>query len=107
MADNPYHHFKSIHDLVDEVVNKHMPSGDINASSKQFKRIQASWPDCAPEMICQNVKPVRLDNGTLVVETHSPVWANNARYTMKSCLVKLHALGFDEIEYIKVRVNPK
>ena len=107
MLENPYHRFKSIDKLVGEVVNKHLPTGDTEAVSRQFDRIKGCWPDCAPDLVSQNIKPVRLDKGILHVETHSPVWANKGRYMMKSILVKLHAFGFVEIKKIRIRVNPK
>ncbi len=101
------HHFKSIADIVDDVVNKHLPEGDINALSKQLDRIITCWPQCTTELLSQNIKPVRLDDEILIVETHSPVWANKMRYSVRQSLAKLHELGFKEIKFIKIKVNPR
>ena len=103
----PTHQFKSIADIVDNVVNKHLPEGDTNALSKQLDRIITCWPRCTTELLSQNVMPVRLDEEILIVETHSPVWANKMRYSVKSALAKLHELGFKEIKFIKIKVNPR
>ncbi len=103
----PTHQFKSIADIVDNVVSKHLPEGDINALSKQLDRIITCWPRCTPELLSQNVKPVRLDEEILIVETHSPIWANKMRYSVRSALAKLHELGFKEIKFIKIKVNPR
>ena len=82
----PSHNFKSIADIVGDVVNKHLPEGDIDALSKQLDRIITCWPRCTNDLLSQNVKPVRLDEELLIVETHSPVWANKMRYSVKTAL---------------------
>jgi len=103
----PVNQFKSIADIVDDVVNRHLPEGDINALSKQLDRIISCWPQCTNDQLSHNVKPVRLDDEVLIIETHSPVWANKMRYSVKAVLWKLHQLGFKEIKYIKIKVNPR
>lgn len=103
----PTHQFKSTADIVDNVIRKHLPEGDIHALSRQLDRIITCWPRCTTELLSQNVKPVRLDEEQLIVETHSPVWANKMRYSVKSALRKLHELGFKEVKFIKIKVNPR
>lgn len=107
MSPSPNHKFKSISSIVAEVVNKHLPEGDIEALSKQLDRIISCWPSCCSELLSQNVLPVRLDENILLLETHSPVWANKMRYSMKSTLQRLHQLGFNQIDTLKVKINPR
>ncbi len=103
----PNHKFRSISNIVAEVVSKHLPSGDIDALSKQLDRINKCWPSCCSELLSQNVKPVRLDENVLILETHSPVWANKMRYSTKLTLVRLNQLGFNQIDTLKVKINPR
>ena len=107
MSVQPNHKFKSISNIVTEVVNKHLPTGDIEALSKQLDRIISCWPRCCNELLSQNIKPIRLDENVLIVETHSPVWANKMRYSIKSTLTRLDQLGFNQIDTIKVQINPR
>ena len=107
MPADPTHKFKSISNIVAEVVNKHLPAGDIDALSKQLDRIISCWPSCCSENLSQNVTPVRLDNNVLIVETHSPVWANKMRYSVKSTVSRLNQLGFKQIDTLKVTINPR
>ena len=107
MSPVPNHKFKSISNIVAEVVSKHLPKGDIDALSKQLERIISCWPSCCGEHLSQNVKPVRLDENVLILETHSPVWASKMRYSMKSTLVRLNQLGFNQVDTLKVRINPR
>jgi hypothetical protein len=107
MPADPNHKFKSISDIVTDVVNKHLPAGDIDAISKQLDRIISCWSSCCSENLSQNVTPVRLDENVLIVETHSPVWANKMRYCVKSTVVRLNQLGFRQIDTLKVKINPR
>lgn len=101
------HTFKSISNVVAEVINKHMPAGDIEALSRQLDRVISCWPSCCSESLSQNVRPVRLDANILILETHSPVWASKMRYSMKSTLARLNQLGFKQIDTLKVKINPR
>ena len=107
MSVHSNHKFKPISNIVAEVVSKHLPTGDIEALSKQLDRIVSCWPRCCNELLSQNIKPIRLDGNVLIVETHSPVWANKMRYSIKSTLSHLNKLGFNQIDTIKVQVNPR
>lgn len=107
MPADPRHKFKSISEIVTNVVNQHLPAGDIDALSRQLDRINSCWSSCCSENLSQNVKPVRLAENVLILETHSPVWANKMRYCIKPTLVRLNRLGFKQIDTLKVKINPR
>ena len=100
------HNFKPISDIVDEVVTKHLPKGDVDVLSKQLDRIILCWPRCTNDLISQNVKPIRIIENELILETHSPVWANKMRYLQTRTLNRLNELGFAQIHSIRVKINP-
>jgi predicted nucleic acid-binding Zn ribbon protein len=63
------------------------------------------WDEVAGVELASHVRPMRLQNSTLVIGADHPVWATRARMASEGMLVQLHRLGDTSIERIEVVVQ--
>jgi predicted nucleic acid-binding Zn ribbon protein len=63
------------------------------------------WDEVAGVELASHVRPMRLQNSTLVIGADHPVWATRARMASEEMLVQLHRWGDTSIERIEVVVQ--
>jgi predicted nucleic acid-binding Zn ribbon protein len=63
------------------------------------------WEEVAGPELSGHVRPMRLQNSTLVVAADHPAWATRARMDSERILVRTRELGDTTIERIEVVVQ--
>lgn len=63
------------------------------------------WEELAGTELAGHLRPVRLQNSTLVVGADHPAWATRARLESAHLLARVRALGDTTIERIEVVVQ--
>jgi predicted nucleic acid-binding Zn ribbon protein len=51
--------------------------------------VMAAWPAAVGEAVAAHVRPLRLQEGVLVVEVDGPVWATQLRYLEDDVILRL------------------
>ena len=63
------------------------------------------WDEAVGEQVAQHVKPVKLDDGVLVVEVDDPAWATQVKFLGPMITERLLAVADVRIDRIEVRVE--
>jgi len=63
------------------------------------------WEEVVGSALAANVRPVRLEHGTLLVEVDEPAWATQVRYLADDVIARLADVSGVTIERIEVRVR--
>jgi predicted nucleic acid-binding Zn ribbon protein len=63
------------------------------------------WEDAVGGAVAANVRPVRLEQGTLLVEVDDPAWATQARFLADDVRRRLLEVTGVAVERIEVRVR--
>lgn len=63
------------------------------------------WDEAVGEQVAQHVKPVKLDDGVLVVEVDDPAWATQVKFLSTMITERLLTVADVRVERIDVRVE--
>lgn len=63
------------------------------------------WEDAVGAQVAGHVKPVKLDEGVLVVEVDDPAWATQVRFLAPTITERLLEVAGVRVERIDVRVE--
>ena len=63
------------------------------------------WEDAVGAAVAANVRPVRLEQGTLLVEVDDPAWATQVRFLADDLRSRLREVTGVEVERLDVRVG--
>lgn len=63
------------------------------------------WDDAVGPQIATHVKPVKLDEGVLVVEVDDPAWATQVKFLAPTITERLAAVAGVRVARIEVRVE--
>lgn len=63
------------------------------------------WVEAVGEQVAQHVKPVKLDDGVLVVEVDEPAWATQVKFLTTMIIDRLQVVAGVRVERIDVRVE--
>ncbi|MEJ7801333.1 MAG: DUF721 domain-containing protein [Ilumatobacter sp.] len=63
------------------------------------------WVDAVGDQVAQHVKPVKLDEGVLVVEVDEPAWATQVKFLTTMIIERLQDVAGVSVERIDVRVE--
>jgi predicted nucleic acid-binding Zn ribbon protein len=63
------------------------------------------WEDAVGAALAANVRPVRLDHGTLLVEVDDPAWATHVRFLADDLRRRLRDVAGVTVEHLEVRVG--
>ena len=64
------------------------------------------WEDAVGATIAANARPVRLEQGILLVEVDEPAWATQVRFLADDVCRRLAEVAGVAVERIEVRVGP-
>ena len=62
------------------------------------------WDLAVGDQIAAHVRPVKLDNGTLLVEADSSTWATQVKLLADTIIARLHEVARVEVTHVDVRV---
>ena len=62
-------------------------------STQTMELVFTRWDEVAGAELASHVRPMRLQNSTLVVGADHPIWATRARMATERMLHQLHQLG--------------
>jgi predicted nucleic acid-binding Zn ribbon protein len=81
--------------------------GRIGASPspQTMELVFTRWDEVAGGDLAAHLRPMRLQNTTLVVGADHPAWATRARMESERILARVHELGDTTIERIEVVVQ--
>lgn len=63
------------------------------------------WDDAVGAQVAAHVRPVKLDDGVLVVEVDDPAWATQVRFLVPTITQRLVEVASVRVERIEVRVD--
>lgn len=63
------------------------------------------WDEAVGPQIAAHVKPVKLDEGVLVVEVDDPAWATQVKFLSTTITERLAEVAGVRVERIEVRVE--
>jgi predicted nucleic acid-binding Zn ribbon protein len=95
-ADDPV----PLTDALDDVVRS-LRGG---AGRAEVRGVFGQWDDAVGETIAAHVRPVRLDDGALLVEVDEPAWATQVRLLADDLRSRLHDVAGVTVTRIDVRV---
>ena len=70
-------------------------------SRKEVGGVFGRWDEAVGAAIAANVRPVRLEHGTLLVEVDEPAWATQVRFLdadIRRCLADVTGVTIDRID---------
>ncbi len=97
-------------ELVAEPVPISRSLDSIMKSLRGTDRIQIGgvfgrWDDAVGPTVAAHVRPVRLDDGVLVVEADEPAWATQVKFLSGTITARLAEVAGVHIERVEVRVG--
>lgn len=75
--------------------------GDRRATVTVFSR----WADLVGDGVAAHVRPLKLDQGTLIVEVDDPAWATQMKFLEEDLLKRLRESGDMSVQRLNVRVR--
>ena len=70
----------------------------------QVGGVFGKWDDAVGAQIAGHVRPVRLDQGTLLVEADTATWATQVKFLADTIITRLREEARVEIDRVEVRV---
>ena len=74
------------------------------AGRAELRGVFGRWEDAVGPAVAANVRPVRLERGTLLVEVSDPGWATQVRFLADDIRTRVREVTGVEIESLEVRV---
>ena len=71
----------------------------------QIGGVFGRWADAVGPTVAAHVRPVRLDDGVLVVEADEPAWATQVKFLSGTITARLAQVAGVQIERVEVRVG--
>ena len=90
---------------VGEALAKVLSRIGASPSTQTMELVFSRWDEVVGAELSSHVRPMRLQNSTLVVGADHPIWATRARMATEGILTQLHELGDRSIERIEVVVQ--
>lgn len=75
--------------------------GDRRATVTVFSR----WQDLVGDGVAAHVRPLKLDQGTLIIEVDDPAWATQMKFLEDDLLRRLRDTGDMSVQRLEVRVR--
>ncbi len=97
MSDDPV----PVTDALDRVLRS-MRGG---AGRAEVGGVFGGWDDAVGAAVAANVRPIRLEGGTLLVEVDDPAWATQVRFLADDVRRRLHEVTGVAVERLEVRVR--
>lgn len=97
MADDPV----PVTDALDDLLRS-LRGG---AGRAEVGGVFGRWEEAVGPALAANVRPVRLEHGTLLVEVDDPAWATQVRFLHDDLRARLAEVTGVEVAQIEVRVG--
>lgn len=75
--------------------------GDRRATVTVFSR----WTDLVGESVAAHVRPLKLDQGTLIIEVDEPAWATQMKFLEADLMTRLRESGDMSVQRLEIRVR--
>jgi predicted nucleic acid-binding Zn ribbon protein len=62
------------------------------------------WDDAVGPAVSAHVRPIRLDEGVLIVEVDEPAWATQVKFLSTTIIDRLAEVAHVRVERLEVRV---
>ncbi|MEL6892156.1 MAG: DUF721 domain-containing protein [Actinomycetota bacterium] len=72
---------------------------------RQVGGVFGRWDDAVGEQVAAHVRPVKLDQQTLVVEADTTAWATQVKFLSDTIIARLDEVAGVDIERVDVRVR--
>ena len=73
----------------------------------QIGGVFGRWDEAVGPTVAVHVRPVRLDQGVLLVEADEPAWATQVKFLASTISARLAEVAGVEVDRIEVRVGPR
>ena len=71
----------------------------------QVGGVFGKWDDAVGEQVSAHVRPVKLDQRTLVVEADSAAWATQTKFLVEMIITRLREVAGVDVDVVEVRVG--
>ena len=71
----------------------------------QVGGVFGKWDDAVGEQVSAHVRPVKLDQRTLVVEADSAAWATQTKFLVETIITRLREVAGVDVDVVEVRVG--
>ncbi len=71
---------------------------------RQVSGVFGSWDDAVGEQVAAHVRPLKLDQGALIVEADTSAWATQVKFLADELRARLHEVAGVDVDRIEVRV---
>lgn len=65
------------------------------------------WDEAVGDQVSDHVRPVKLDEGVLVVQVDDPAWATQVKFLTEMIIERLQTVADVRVERIEVRVDAR
>ncbi len=72
---------------------------------REVSGVFGRWEQAVGEQVAAHVKPVKLDEGVLVVEVDDPSWATHVKFLSGTIVDRLDEIAGVRIERVEIRVS--
>ncbi len=72
---------------------------------REVSGVFGRWEQAVGEQVAAHVKPVKLDEGVLVVEVDDPSWATHVKFLSGTIVDRLDEIAGVQIERVEIRVS--
>ena len=86
-----------------EKLLKSLRGGDRLTTVTVFSR----WEELVGESVASHVRPLKLDNATLIVEVDEPMWATQMKFLEADVLKRLNEGAVRPIKTLEIRVKKR
>lgn len=80
---------------------KHMKAPEVSVVESVFSR----WPELVGDVIGAHTRPVKIENGTLLIEVDDPAWASEMEWMGEELVRQIRTkLATDQVRELTVRI---
>ena len=108
MIGSTAHRRDTVTDMAEPIPISASLDGIINSlrgtDRLQIGGVFGKWEDAVGEAVAAHVRPIRLDQGVLIVEADDSAWATQVKFLSGTLTTRLAEIAKVDIERIDVRV---
>lgn len=72
---------------------------------RQVSGLFGRWAEAVGAHVAEHVRPVKLDEGVLVVQVDDPAWATQVQFLTGDIIERLDAIAGVRVDRVEVRVD--
>ena len=94
-----------LHASLDGVVRSLRGGTGAVGEARQMGSLFSRWTEAVGEHVAEHARPIKLDNGRLLVEVDEPGWATQLRFLEREVIDRLRSIAGFEVSRFDIRVK--